>query len=145
MSVTHTRDQGKSSFVKEYLHDHPQSNPTAVNEAWKSAGMHGTISTSLINNIRGKLGLSGNLRAGRPPKNRSAKKPGRVGRPSKKVVETPAPQASSRLPRPDRQVRELEAEIDRLLFKVMNATGLETVEECLRDARRALYHSQGSR
>ena len=61
--ATATRDQGKTSFVKEFLGDHPQGNVQAVNEAWAAAGKNGTIGSTLINKMRSQLGLSGNLRA----------------------------------------------------------------------------------
>ena len=41
--------------------------------------------------------------------------------------------------RPSESVVELETELDRLLFKVMNMKSLPDVEAALRDARRALY------
>ena len=53
---------GKSMFVKEFLNDHPQGNVSAVNEAWQAAGFDGTISPALVNQMRAKLGLAGNLR-----------------------------------------------------------------------------------
>src|SRR5208282_5990322 len=61
--ATATRDQGKTSFVKEFLGDHPQGNVKAVNEAWAAAGKNGTIGSTLINKMRSQMGLSGNLRA----------------------------------------------------------------------------------
>ncbi len=53
---------GKTLFVKEFLIDNPKGNVTAVNEAWSSAGFGGSISTTLVNKMRAKLGLVGNLR-----------------------------------------------------------------------------------
>jgi hypothetical protein len=46
--ATKTRSQGKSEFLKEYLHDNPRANAKAINAAWKSAGMEGSISDSLV-------------------------------------------------------------------------------------------------
>src|SRR5258707_929317 len=60
MPVTKTQSQGKTSFVKEFLHDHEHGNTAAVNEAWKSAGMSGSISSTLVNKTRAALGLAGN-------------------------------------------------------------------------------------
>ncbi len=62
MAATKTRDQGKTSFVKEYLIDHPQANTHLVNGAWAEAGMEGTISETLVNKTRSQMGLTGNLR-----------------------------------------------------------------------------------
>jgi len=66
--ATATRDQGKTSFVTEFLSDHPQGNVKDVNEAWAAAGMNGTIGSTLINKMRSQMGLSGNLRAKSKPR-----------------------------------------------------------------------------
>src|SRR5271157_3099728 len=62
MPKTATAAPGKTSFVKEFLHDNPQANAKAVNEAWTAAGMKGTISHPVISVVRKQLGLTGNLR-----------------------------------------------------------------------------------
>src|SRR5271157_116731 len=61
MPKTATATPGKTSFLKEFLHDHPQGNVKAVNEAWQAAGFDGTISTALVYKVRASLGLTGNL------------------------------------------------------------------------------------
>jgi hypothetical protein len=142
MAATKSTNQGKSGFVKEFLNDHPKSNPAAVIEAWQAAGMDGTISPSLINKIRSELGLAGNLRRktrgkGKPAGRRPGRKPLTVA-----VVQARKLGVSSR----GRQVNEVEAELDRLLFKVMGVGNLPGVEEGLRETRRALYrHLNGSK
>jgi hypothetical protein len=65
MPATATRNQGRSKFVREVLNDNPQANAAAVNEAWRAAGMSGSISAGLVNHLRSRMGLSGNLQAGR--------------------------------------------------------------------------------
>jgi len=70
MPKTATATPGKTSFVKEFLHDNPQANAKAVNEAWTAAGMKGTISHPVISEVRKQLGLTGNL----PGKTRKAAK-----------------------------------------------------------------------
>ena len=65
MPTVRTRDQGKTSFVKELLIDHPLANTKAVNEARSAAGMEGTISETLVNKTRSNMGLAGNLRGKR--------------------------------------------------------------------------------
>jgi len=70
MATTATATPGKTSFVKEFLHDNPQANAKAVNEAWTAAGMKGTISHPVISVVRKQLGLTGNL----PGKTRTAAK-----------------------------------------------------------------------
>ena len=58
---TATATPGKTSFLKEFLHDHPEGNVKAVNEAWTAAGFDGTISEALVYKARASLGLTGNL------------------------------------------------------------------------------------
>ena len=58
---TATATPGKTSFLKEFLIDHPEGNVKAVNEAWQAAGYDGTISTALVYKARASLGLTGNL------------------------------------------------------------------------------------
>ena len=60
-TATTTRNLGKTGFVKEFLNDNPQANAQAVNDAWKAAGFEGTISHSLVTQVRSQLGLTGNL------------------------------------------------------------------------------------
>ena len=70
MATTATAAPGKTSFVKEFLNDHPQGTTKTVNEAWQAAGMKGTISHPIISQVRKQLGLTGNL----PGKTRNAAK-----------------------------------------------------------------------
>jgi hypothetical protein len=136
MASTATTSPGKTGFVKEVLLDDPHANPKTVNEAWAAAGMKGTISSALVNKTRAKMGLTGNLRG-------KAKKPAA----GKKRGHQPGAFAASRVDSKVRQsararvLIDLEAEIDRLLFKVMGVGGLPDVVETLRTARRLLYVS----
>src|SRR3954454_4498725 len=65
MPATATRSPGKTMFVKEVLLDNRLANTQAVNDAWKAAGMEGSISPTLVNKMRSRMGLTGNLRGGR--------------------------------------------------------------------------------
>ncbi len=149
--------EGKTSFVKEYLNDHPTANPKAVNVAWTEAGMSGSLSASLVNKMRSSMGLTGNLRS-KSRKSKSAKKSStssrlsssslplqsssdaapvkRRGRPAKVTVV-----GSERLTMNPRssQIAAVEADLDRLLFSVMSLGKLTRLEESLREARRVLY------
>jgi hypothetical protein len=125
--ATKTRSPGKSAFLKEFLHDNPKANAKAVNAAWKSAGMEGSISDSLVSNLRSKLGLSGNQRA-------KAVKTGRKPTASEKTSQT-----NSR----SRQLADLESDVDRLIFKAMQIGGLAEIEASLRATRRLLYKALG--
>ena len=147
------RDRGKTTFVKEYLNDHPRANPKAVNQAWTEAGMEGTISETLVNKMRSALGLSGNLRGKREanvsnisatPSPYTGNKRGRKPKSQTGPVSTKNVR-STKASRPSESVLELETELDRLLFKVMNMKSLPEVEEALRDARRALYAAHAGR
>ena len=57
-------DQGKSAFVGDVLTKDRQANHEAVNRAWTKAGHAGTISESLVNQIRSRMGLTGQQRPG---------------------------------------------------------------------------------
>jgi hypothetical protein len=165
MATATARTVGKTEFVKEVLGKNPHANPTAVNEEWKSAGQDGTISATLVNKLRSSMGLAGNLRPTpktktktrsrsvkkRPPsgKNRGEK----LKRSSSETV-PPAPSRSSgkktdqaamqnerraKVNSHHGSLEELECDIDRLLFKVMELGGLAAIEDSLRQTRRLLY------
>ena len=51
-------EQGKTSFVEEFLKDHKDADLAAVNAAWRSFGRDGTISESLFGKTRRSLGLT---------------------------------------------------------------------------------------
>lgn len=148
---TKTRDQGKTSFVKELLIDHPMANTKAVNEAWEAAGMEGTISETLVNKTRSQMGLAGNLRGKRGTKTEAAtsvkrpyngKKRGRKPKhESVAIAAGKAAQSGARAGMRNDRLVELEAEVDRLLFRVMNLGDLTEVETALREARRRLYNA----
>ena len=54
MPRTATPTPGKTSFVKQFLNDHPDGTTKTVNEAWRDAGFEGTISPTLVNKTRVK-------------------------------------------------------------------------------------------
>jgi len=61
--ATATETPSKTSFVKDFLKGKPQGNVKSINEAWAAAGFEGTISKTVVDKTRAKLGLAGNLRA----------------------------------------------------------------------------------
>jgi hypothetical protein len=124
----HGRDQGKSSFIKEMLVDHPQANAAAANKAWRKAGMKGSISVSLVNRMRSKLGLAGNL-----PK-------GRKTAVTSKTQTTPA--TRRRPGNRERMLVEMESRIDSLIFDLLEIGGIEKAEDALRAARRVVVRAQ---
>ncbi len=163
MATTTARKKGKTEFVRQVLAKNPLANTTAVNDAWKSAGQPGSISATLVNKQRAALGLAGNLRAknktkpGLAPGNKAqytGKKRGRKpkGTGNEIVLHTAQHSNGRRMDQPAIKVElrgktsrhhesleELEADIDRLLFKVMGVGGLSAIEESLRQTRRLLY------
>ena len=125
-------------FVKEFLHDNPQGNVASVNKAWQAAGFDGTISLALVDKLRASMGLTGNIRRkSRKSRTRAAGK--QRGRPRTDAAPLVNGQSPGR--RSDRTValNDLEADIDRILFKVMGIGDLSEIEESLRGARRLLY------
>jgi hypothetical protein len=128
---------GKSMFVKEFLNDHPRGNVAAVNEAWQAAGFEGTVSTTLVNKLRASLGLAGNLRR-RTDKSETVVTAKKRGRPRKET--SPTVDVQSRGNR-SKVLNDLEADIDRLLFKAMTIGDLAEIEESLRRTRRLLYRT----
>jgi hypothetical protein len=149
--------------VKNVLANNARANTKAVNEAWAAAGRSGQISSTLVNKLRSSLGYAGNLRStsnkeAAPPPTAKAPYTGKKrGRKPKQAVdptgvlvsphlngattnETKAGLPSrGRLNADFKALEELEAEFDRLLFKVMGMRGLQAIEESLRQTRRLLY------
>jgi hypothetical protein len=138
------RDQGKTSFVKEFLNDHPEGNPRAVNEAWTKAGFDGSISATLVNKMRSELGLTGKLRGKRAAAEKKPYTGKRRGRKPRRFAAEATTTAARIETRGRRSARtqgliELEGEIDRLVFKVMGIGNLPEIEDSLRQVRRLLY------
>jgi hypothetical protein len=135
-----TRDQGKTAFVKEFLGENPQGNVQAVNEAWTKSGKDGSIGSTLVNKMRSQMGLTGNLR-GKTKKSKA--KPTstgkKLGRPRKETTAATNGQPRGRKSNRSLALDELEAEIDRLIFKVMVVGDLTQIEDSLRQTRRLIY------
>jgi hypothetical protein len=143
MPTAVARDQGKSAFVKQALFNDEYANAAKINELWAAEGRDGSISTSLVNKLRSEMDLTGNLRGRRGEstggkKAATGKKRGRKPKAAAAApAEAPAPTFRGRNARQNRLV-DIEAEIDRLLFKVMGVDGLGDVEDVLRRARRTV-------
>lgn len=141
MTARATRNQGKSMFVKEHLHDNPTDNHRAVNAAWEEAGMPGTISPTLVSRVRTRMGLAGKSRGGRRVKAKgTGARRGRRSGPAP-VRATASVQAAAPVQVRGRKqgLMALEVELDRLLMKVAAIGTLPEVEESLRQTRRELY------
>jgi hypothetical protein len=149
MPAVATRNQGKSMFVKEMLNDDPLANTEAVNAAWRAAGMSGTISSSLISNVRTRLRLSGKLPRKRRRRTRTAGAADagaagpvtgrRRGRPRRQAGPGGNGEAPVMSRGRERELMSLEVEIDRLLMTVVETGALPEVENALRKVRRQLY------
>jgi hypothetical protein len=137
MSTT-ASSPGKTMFVKEFLNDHPQSNVDAVNKAWQAAGFDGTISPTLVNQMRARLGLTGNLR-GNSNKSKASATGKKRGRPRMETAAAVNMQPRVSKSAPTVVLNDLEADIDRLIFKAMAIGDLTQIEDSLRRARRLLY------
>ena len=163
------KEQGKSAFVGDVLTKDHQANTEAVNRAWTKAGHAGTISESLVNQIRSRMGLTGQQRpgagvtesvesAGRSaapatrrgtgPKKGGGRPPAkRDGRPVPPVTASDAgPQGAGSQSGGDDRTRvltRLEGRIDGMLFEIKVVGGLPEFEEALRRARRILARSYG--
>jgi hypothetical protein len=131
---------GKTSFLKEFLNDHPEGNVKAVNEAWTAAGFDGTISETLVYKVRASLGLTGNL-SGKTKKSKAktTSTGKKLGRPRKETTAAGNGQPRGRKSNRSLALNELEADIDRLIFKVMGVGDLTEIEDSLRQARWLLY------
>jgi hypothetical protein len=128
---------GKGMFVKEFLQDNPRANAEAVNKAWAMDGFEGTISKALVDKLRASLGLTGSAR-----QNVAKSKPSTAGKkPGQPRNNTTAPVSAQ--PRANQSIvlEEMEADIDRLIFKAMTVGDLAAIEDTLRRARRLLYTS----
>ena len=70
--ATVTRTINKTAFVTRFLGKNPGATSTAASKAWAAAGNSGTISPSLVSNLRAKMGLIGaagtGSTAGRSPR-----------------------------------------------------------------------------
>jgi hypothetical protein len=134
------RAQGKTQFVREFLTAHPEGNVKAVNEAWQTAGNDGTISHTLVSQMRAKLKLTGNRR-GKAAKTEAASRtePAPGKKRGRKPKGTSPATTGSRRSAQTSGLLELESDIDRLLFRVMGVGDLPEIEDSLRRTRRILY------
>jgi hypothetical protein len=148
VSSSKTKSQGKSSFIKEVLFDNPKANATAVNVAWKKAGMEGTISDSLVNSMRSQLNLTGNLRKTSKTSSAGNKVQATKSKPAKsekaaKIAPTAATTSvpKSRATSLDRVLVEVEGGLDRLIHRLIEVGGLLDIEDALRAVRRRVIRS----
>jgi hypothetical protein len=156
-AVARNRNQGKTAFVREVLKNNPYANAQDVIDQWQAEGHEGSISGTLVNKQRSLMGLAGNLR-GRRRRRRSASATGETGpstrkkrgRKPKSTTAAGAGVASNGRSANGSRVRAggrhnqlvaLEADLDHLLFKVMNLGELPEIEASLRKARRLLYEA----
>jgi hypothetical protein len=158
MATATGTEQGKSSFVEEFLKDHKDADTQAVNAAWRSFGREGTISDSLVGKIRRNLGLTrnGSGRKAKPAGTKPDATPPKVTRQGGNKPATSDQSNSIPDVTPIRASRQsssivgsrggdrnemliaLERDFDRLLFNVIELEGMSEVEEHIRTARRVI-------
>jgi len=152
-------NQGKTSFVREYLADHREADVEAVNRAWGAAGNEGSISESLVSKLRSKLGLTGKRAdsksepgdgAPKGSQSRAAKRgrkpgrtPGPVGQAPPRANGSRAPEGAGAASRHDDDdvLDELEEGLDDLIQRLRDLGGRPDVVKSLRRARRLLVRS----
>jgi hypothetical protein len=135
-------------FVKEVLNNNPYANAEAVNDAWQKAGFDGSISPTLVNKMRSQMGLAGNLRGKRRKRRKAAATANdrpRRGRPPKQTQSDSNGLTRVKTRGKKGALIDLELDLDRLLFRVMDVGNLPEVEDALRKARRLLYTGLASR
>ncbi len=156
MSTRPGVSEGKLEFLEEILRKNPNVTLETVNQAWSDSGHEGTISQSYLGKVKANLGLTrprGGSRSEGGPSERphaepapkrswAAKSPSASGeaRTRGEGPAAPAPRpaepAVSKTEDSNQALEVLEAEIDRLLYRVMELGCLEEVEQGLRRVRR---------
>jgi hypothetical protein len=152
--ATKTKGQSKSAFVRDFIQKNPQANRKAVEEAWLAAGHDGVISSALVSNLRSKLGLTAASK--KADSNRSSElviatirgpRLKKRGRPSKRQEgATNSESAKERRRRSGGRsaaLAEIEADIDRIIFRLIALGGMADIEDELRRVRRRLILIQG--
>jgi hypothetical protein len=158
MATATGTEQGKTSFVEEFLNDHEDADVATINAAWQSFGREGTISGSLISKIRRSLGLT-KTRGGKKARpadvtpevtsSKVARKAGKKTATNKRGTSIPdgTPNGAilqssstdrSRVGDRNEMLIALEKDFDRLLFNVIELDGMTEVEEHIRSARRVV-------
>ena len=153
MATANAQGPSKSAFVRDFIRKNPTANRKAVEEAWQAAGHEGPISSSLVSNLRTQMGLTGKKPAGSQPTSGAGaagsvevtKKPKKRRRRAKSkasgVNGARATQRTSRTGDREKLFTEIEGDLDRLIFKLMVAGGMEKVEDALRAVRRLVYQT----
>jgi hypothetical protein len=149
----------KTEFLTEFLGKNPTANAKAVNAAWGEAGHPGSISPTLVQKIRSNLKLTGNIRRGpraaegnaagkaslatRGPKKAAAKADGRARSQANGSQPSPAAERRTGARERERVLAEVERDLDRLIYRLMDVGGLESVADELRRVRRVVVRSHG--
>ncbi len=134
--ATDSLSPNKSDFVRDYLQEHPGAKERDVIVAWQAAGHADKISPSLFYKVKNTQAAISKSQAKASQAKAAAKGTGRSAKPK-------APVASETEAKPTRTkavastvFEDVEADIDRLLFKIMGTEGLNEVEDALRRVRR---------
>src|SRR5438045_1483863 len=142
MATKTEKGPSKTAFVRDLLRKNSTANRKAVEQAWREAGHEGPISSALVSNLRSELGLTGNKQGGsRPsdgngaagsPKARKSKLKKRRRSADGKASGLSATTTTERKPQSGgrhRALAEIDGDIDRLIFKLMEVGGKEEIED----------------
>ena len=152
-------NQGKSEFVREQLAKDKTLNEKEIVQAWKDAGNEDAISSTLIYNVRSKMGLTskrgGSKGAGAAAKGKAASgKRAKAERATEPAARARAegngrgasyaePSAAVATPAGDKEQTLVRVEdgIDDLIGELKGLGGMDEALEALRKARRVVVRS----
>jgi hypothetical protein len=157
MAAATEKAPNKSKFITDYLNKTPTANAAEVNAAWTAAGRTGSISVTLVQKLRAELGLVGNRPRGRRGPRRGRGRAATNGKSSASAKATTIARSyenSGGVPGPltlrhraldkNSVLVELEANLDHLIYKLIELDDLPEVQDALRRARRIVVRSHRS-
>ena len=141
----HAQDSNRYSRQDQLLERVPQR-PSRRQRQSRERGVDGSRirrdhQQTLVYKARASLGLTGNLsgKTKEAAEGKATSTGKKLGRPRKEPTAPVTGQPRGRKSNRSLALNELEADIDRLIFKVMGVGDLTEIEDSLRQARRLLY------
>jgi hypothetical protein len=148
MSTRHPGvSQGKQEFLEQVLRQNREIKLDEVNRAWNVAGHEGTISLSYFGKVKSDLGLTRPRGQARPAAGKPETAPKRASAPQATVAMRAPRSFTADQDAPEhgraggdhhrnRTLDEIEANLDRLMHRLIGLGGLEDAEQALRRVRR---------